>query len=75
MNQQEWLLNVEMMLEMGIEKGKEEGFISQGSSVVLLSDWRRSADRINTLRIMKVEQCNSGIVVLLVILFSLVSQI
>ena len=75
MDPQEWLLNVEMMLEMGIEKGKEEGFISQGSSVVLLSDWRRSADRINTLRIMKVEQCNSGIVVLLVILFSLVSQI
>ena len=43
---------------MGIEKGKREGFISRGSSVVLLSGWRPDPDRINTIRIIKVEQCN-----------------
>ena len=57
-DQQEWLLNVERMLQMGIDKGKKEGFISEGSSVVLLSGWRPDPDHINTIRIIKVEQCN-----------------
>ena len=56
LDMKEWLLNVERMLQMGIEKGKKKA-LSRGDPVfVLLSGWWIDPDHINTIRIITVGQ-------------------
>lgn len=38
-------------MQAGIEKGRQDGYISKGSTIVLLSGWRPGQGNINTIRI------------------------
>ena len=39
----------------GINKGKKEGYIMKGSTIVLLSGWKPGPAHINTIRIFQVD--------------------
>ena len=47
--------DIEQSLAAGIEKGRREGYITEGSTVVLLSGWRPGQSKINTMRIIQVK--------------------
>ena len=46
--------DVEQSLYAGIDKGKREGYIIKGSTIVLLSGWRPGPSNTNTIRIFQV---------------------
>ena len=46
--------DVEQSLMAGIDKGKREGYITKGSTIVLLSGWRPGPSNTNTIRIFQV---------------------
>ena len=49
-----WFEDVDQRLLAGLEKGKREGYIFKGSTIVLLSGWRPGPANINTIRIFQV---------------------
>ena len=52
-----WFEDVDQRLLAGIDKGKRDGYISKGSTIVLLSGWRPGPSNINTIRIFQVSSC------------------
>ena len=49
-----WFEDVDQRLLAGLEKGRKEGYIFKGSTIVLLSGWRPGPANINTIRIFQV---------------------
>jgi pyruvate kinase len=49
-----WFEDVDQRLLAGLEKGRREGYIFKGSTIVLLSGWRPGPANINTIRIFQV---------------------
>lgn len=49
-----WFEDVDQRLLAGLDKGRREGYISKGSTIVLLSGWRPGPANINTIRIFQV---------------------
>jgi pyruvate kinase len=49
-----WFEDVDDRLLAGMDKGRSEGYISKGSTIVLLSGWRPGPSNINTIRIFQV---------------------
>ena len=49
-----WFEDVDQRLIAGLDKGKREGYIFKGSTIVLLSGWRPGPSNINTIRIFQV---------------------
>jgi len=50
----DWTDDVEKRFLAGIEKGKREGFIHKGSSIIMVSGWRPGPHHVNTIRIFTV---------------------
>ena len=51
----DWTEDAEQRFLAAIEKGKKEGYIVKGSTVVLLSGWKPGPAHINTIRIFIVD--------------------
>ena len=51
----DWADDVEQRFLAAIGKGKKEGYIVKGSTVVLLSGWKPGPAHINTIRIFQVD--------------------
>ena len=48
---EDWTEDVEKRFLAGIDKGKREGFIGTGSSLIMVSGWRPGPANINTIRV------------------------
>ena len=48
---EDWTEDVERRFLAGIDKGKREGFIKKGSSIIMVSGWRPGPHHVNTIRI------------------------
>ena len=53
--EENWDEDVEKRLVAGIDKGRKEGYIMKGSTIVLLSGWKPGPAHINTIRIFQVD--------------------
>lgn len=49
--QEDWTDDVEKRFIAGIEKGKNEGYITSGSTIIMVSGWRPGPHHINTIRV------------------------
>ena len=58
-----WFEDVNQRLLAGLDKGRREGYISAGSTVILLTGWQQEDDYMNTLRIIQVANCHFSMVV------------
>ena len=56
--QENWVEDVEERLLAGLDKGRKEGYITTGSTIILLSGWRPGQGNINTIRIFRVTSDN-----------------
>ena len=53
--EKDWTVDVENRFLAAIGKGKKEGYIVKGSTIVLLSGWKPGPAHINTIRIFQVD--------------------
>jgi len=53
--EKDWTVDVENRFLAAIGKGKKEGYIAKGSTIVLLSGWKPGPAHINTIRIFQVD--------------------
>jgi len=52
----DWIKDVDVRVQYGLNFGKSRGFIKMGDSVVVVTGWRQGSGFTNTLRIVYVEQ-------------------
>jgi len=52
----DWIKDVDVRVQYGLNFGKVRGFIKMGDSVVVVTGWRQGSGFTNTLRIVYVEQ-------------------
>jgi len=53
--QADWLKDVDVRVQFGLEVGKKNGFIKKGDSVVIVTGWKQGSGFTNTMRIVPVE--------------------
>ena len=51
----QWTEDVEKRILAGVEKGRREGYITKGSTLIMVSGWRPGPANINTIRVFVVE--------------------
>ena len=51
----DWTEDVEKRILAGVDKGRREGYITKGSTIIMVSGWRPGPANINTLRVFVVE--------------------
>lgn len=51
----DWLKDVDVRVQFGLEVGKKNGFIKKGDSVVIVTGWKQGSGFTNTMRIVAVE--------------------
>lgn len=49
--QDDWLKDVDVRVQFGINHGKSRGFIKQGDSVIVVTGWKQGSGFTNTIRI------------------------
>ena len=47
----EWTDDVEKRFIAGIDRGKRDGFIGKGSTIIMVSGWKPGPHHINTIRV------------------------
>lgn len=52
---EQWTEDVEKRIIAGVDKGRREGYITKGSTVIMVSGWRPGPANINTIRVFVVE--------------------
>ena len=52
---EQWTEDVEKRIIAGVDKGRREGYITKGSTVIMVSWWRPGPANINTIRVFVVE--------------------
>ena len=52
---EQWTEDVEKRIIAGVDKGRREGYITRGSTVIMLSGWRPGRANINTIRVFVVD--------------------
>ena len=52
---EQWTEDVEKRILAGVDKGRREGYITRGSTVIMVSGWRPGPANINTIRVFVVE--------------------
>ena len=52
---QQWTEDVEKRIIAGVDKGRREGYITKGSTVIMVSGWRPGPANINTIRVFVVD--------------------
>lgn len=50
--QEDWLKDVDVRVQYGINHGKSRGFIKKGDSVIVVTGWKQGSGFTNTIRIM-----------------------
>lgn len=48
----DWIEDVNMRVNCGVEYGKKKGFMHKGDSVIVVTGWREGRGFTNTMRIM-----------------------
>ena len=51
----DWLKDVDVRVQFGLQVGKKSGFIKKGDSVVIVTGWKQGSGFTNTMRIVPVE--------------------
>lgn len=52
---EQWTEDVEKRILAGVEKGRREGYITKGSTIIMVSGWRPGPANINTIRVFVVD--------------------
>lgn len=52
---EQWTEDVEKRFLAGVDKGRREGYITKGSTIIMVSGWRPGPANINTIRVFVVE--------------------
>ena len=52
---EQWTEDVEKRIIAGVDKGRREGYITRGSTVIMVSGWRPGPANINTIRVFVVD--------------------
>lgn len=52
----DWVKDVDVRVQYGLNFGKSRGFIKTGDSVIVVTGWRQGSGFTNTLRVVYVEQ-------------------
>ena len=50
--QEDWLKDVDVRVQYGINHGKSRGFLQKGDSVIVVTGWKQGSGFTNTIRIM-----------------------
>lgn len=53
--EEQWTEDVEKRIIAGVDKGRREGYITRGSTVIMVSGWRPGPANINTIRVFVVD--------------------
>lgn len=53
--EEEWTEDTEKRILAGVDKGRREGYISKGSTLIMVSGWRSGPGNINTIRVFVVD--------------------
>jgi len=52
----DWVKDVDVRVQYGLNFGKKRGFIKTGDSVIVVTGWRQGSGFTNTLRVVYVER-------------------
>lgn len=53
--QEDWLKDVDVRVQYGMEFGKERGFLKPGNPIVVVTGWKQGSGFTNTIRVVNVE--------------------